>query len=280
MKSALYRGHVYHKRRRPKTHVLRYRVFSLLLNLEEVQDLSKRIKFFSHNRWNLFSFYDTDHGEEKTESLRSFVSRKLRSAGITEQASTIMLSCYPRVCGYTFNPLSVFYCLNADGKAFAILHEVNNTFGERHVYVLPVEEENDERIGSQSSTASDALSGAQSLAAAQNWINQAADKALFVSPFTHMNMHYKFRLNVPGEKQVVVVKAYDEDGPLLTASYTANRQSFNTSTLLRYFFVFPALTVKITLGIHFEAFLLFVKKVPGFAHQSKQSLSSNNLKNP
>lgn len=267
MNSALFSGLVYHKRLRPTVHVLRYRVFTLLLALDEIDTLEKRLWLFSRNRWNLFSFYDKDFGEFATESLEHYVLRHLNDAGVNEKPQRILLTCYPRICGYTFNPLSLFYCLDEKDQPIAILHEVHNTFGERHVYVLPVEPV-DNNVGSNSSCES------------VKWINQSIKKALFVSPFTHMDMHYDFRLNVPDERQILVVRAHDEDGHLLTASYTAERQVLSVCGLLRYFFSVPFLTFKVIAGIHWEALRLWVKKVPVFAHQSKQSFSSNNLKNP
>jgi len=266
MNSALFSGQVYHKRLRPAMHVLRYRVFTLLLSLDEIDVLEKRLWLFSRNRWNLFSFYDKDFGEHPTESLEHYVLRQLNDAGIEQIPYRILLTCYPRVCGYTFNPLSLFYCLDEHDKPIAILYEVHNTFGERHVYVLPVE---------NIAPAPDRNPGPESV----QWINQSIKKALFVSPFAHMNMHYDFRLNVPAERQILVIHAHDEDGHLLTASYTAERQVLSASRLLIYFFTIPLLTFKVITGIHWEALRLWVKKVPLFTHQSKKSFSSNNFKN-
>lgn len=258
MKSALYAGKVYHKRFRPSVHVLSYRVFSLLLSLDEIDHLHKRLWLFSRNRWNLFSFYDKDFGEGLTESLEDYVQRKLLEANIVAVPDRILLSCYPRICGYTFNPLSLFYCLDKNGDAIAVLHEVHNTFGERHTYVLPVE-------------------SAQS--APGNWIRQTSEKALFVSPFAHMDMHYQFKLNLPDKRQVVEIRVHDEGGHLITASYAAKRQVITARTLLKYFFMTPLLTFKVVLGIHWEALRLWLKKVPWYSHVSKQSFSSNNHKN-
>jgi len=261
--SALFDGQVYHKRLRPAVHVLRYRVFTFLLALDEIDELDKKLWLFSRNRWNLFSFYDKDFGEFATEPLPHYVQRQLKSAGIEQKPYRILLTCYPRICGYTFNPLSLFYCLDENNIPFAILHEVHNTFKERHVYVLPVEEaEQNPKPGSV------------------QWINQSISKSLFVSPFAHMDMHYDFRLNVPDARQVIVIRAHDENGHLLTASYTASRQFLSSANLLRYFCTVPFLTFKVVGGIHWEALRLWIKRVPLFAHKPKQTFSSNNYKNP
>lgn len=248
-RSCLYSGQVFHRRSRPKQHVLKYSVFSLLLDLSEVESLDSSLWLFSHNRFNLFGFHDKDFGELKKEALADYVARKLREAGIHTPPSRIMLSCYPRILGFVFNPLSLFYCLDANGRCFAVVHEVHNTFGERHAYVLPVSEE----------------------AESSDWINQSAVKELFVSPFAHMNMSYQFRLNQPDERQVIVIRANDEDGLLITASYTADRQELTASRLLKFFIVFPLLSAKVVLGIHWEALRLYIKGVPWFKHQPKGS---------
>jgi len=218
-KSALYVGDVYHKRKRPQEHSLRYRVFTLLLDLDDIPSIAARLWLFSYNSWNLLGFYDKDFGEKKDESLRAYIERLLVANDIEQYPQTILLSCYPRVLGYVFNPLSLFYCLDEKGTIFAVVHEVHNTFGERHAYVLPVTDD------------------------AQEWIEQEATKQLFVSPFAHMNMHYDFRLNVPAEKQVIVIRASDEEGVLITASYVSNRKPLSAATLIREFFRLPLMTL-------------------------------------
>ncbi len=262
-------------------HVLRYRVFSLLLALDEIDALDKQLWLFSRNRWNLFSFYDNDFGECSAESLEHYVLRQLKGVGVKQKPHRILLSCYPRICGYTFNPLSLFYCLDENDQPIAILHEVHNTFGERHVYVLPVASEDveSEHIETEKNV-QQRESNSESVHVPIKMINQSIKKSLFVSPFAHMNMRYDFRLNVPDEHQLLVIRAYDEDGHLLTASYTAERQVLSVSALLRYFITVPFLTFKVVAGIHWEALRLWIKKVPLFPHQSKQSFSSNNLNNP
>lgn len=282
MKSALFCGQVYHKRLRPAVHVLRYRVFSLLLALDEIDALDKQLWLFSRNRWNLFSFYDKDFGECADESLEQYVLRQLEDAGVKQKPHRVLLTCYPRICGYTFNPLSLFYCLDEKDQPIAILHEVHNTFGERHVYVLPVasDSEDAETKKNAQNIESDSESVQESVQEPVSWINQSIKKSLFVSPFAHMNMRYDFRLNVPDERQLLVIRVHDEDGHLLTASYTAERQVLSVFGLLRYFITVPLLTFKVVAGIHWEALRLWIKKVPVFPHQSKQSFSSNNLNNP
>lgn len=245
-RSCLYVGQVFHRRARPRVHALRYRVFSLLVDLDEIDELAASLWPFSRNRFNLFAFHDRDFGERTDEPLARYVVRRLEAAGIRQVPARILLSCHPRVLGYAFNPLSLFYCVDAAGRPFAVVHEVHNTFGERHAYVLAV----DGRA-----------------ARSEPWIRQRADKALFVSPFNHMDMRYEFRLNVPGERQVVVVRVHDANGLLLTASYTAARRPLDARHLLGLLAGMPLMTFKVFAGIHWEAFRLWCKRVPRFAHR-------------
>lgn len=247
--SCLYEGQVYHRRTRPKEHVLRYSVFTLLLDLSELSVLSTSLRFFSHNRFNLFSFYDKDFGENASEDLTEYVTRKLAEANLDIAPSRVLLSCYPRILGFVFNPLSLFYCLDPQGRCYAVVHEVHNTFGERHAYVLPV-------THTKNST---------------EWIVQNADKELFVSPFAHMNMSYQFRLNQPEETQVIVIRASEAENVVITASYTAKRKILTSTQLFRQFLRFPFQTFKVVLGIHWEALRLYFKGVPWFKHQPKGS---------
>lgn len=256
--SCLYAGQVFHHRRRPKVHRLRYSVFSLLLDLDDIDSLAGRLWLFSRNRFNLFSFVDADFGDSRSETLRVFVQRKLQEAGLEDKPDKVLLSCYPRVLGYAFNPLSVYYCLDSRQRCFAVVHEVHNTFGERHCYVLPVDLGVDAEVN-------------EAIDDASRWINQETDKQLFVSPFADMNMHYDFRLNQPADRQVIVIRASDEQGLVITASYVAHRRPLTASRLLGYLFIYPLLGVKVMAGIHWEAFRLWCKGVPWFRHQPKTS---------
>lgn len=250
LRSCLYAGQVYHKRTRPVEHVLRYSVFSMLVDIGEIDDIARQCWPFSHNRFNLFSFHDKDFGEGGTETLHQYIERKLSEADICTMPTRVLLSCYPRVLGHVFNPLSVFYCLDDFDNCYAVIHEVHNTFGERHAYALPVHD---------------------NLNKTNRWIDQTTDKSLFVSPFAHMDMHYEFRLNQPEDRQVIVIRASDEEGLLITASYNATRQLLTTSQLLRHFFKIPVLGFKVVGGIHWEALKLWLKRVPLYKHQPKRS---------
>ncbi len=234
--SALYVGSVMHRRLRPKQHRLRYSIFYLLIDLDEVDDLAARLRLFSHNRFNLFSFHDRDHGEGGATSPRDRIERHLREGGI-ESGGAIRLLTMPRILGYAFNPLSIYFCHRPDNSLSAILYEVNNTFGERHSYLIPV---------------STGVKGR---------IHQESRKSFHVSPFMTTDMVYSFSVVPPGEDVTVSIVGRDQEGPLLIASLSAVRRGLTDASLAQVFCAFPFLTLKVIAGIHWEALLLWLKGV-------------------
>jgi DUF1365 family protein len=236
MDQALYVGEVVHQRFAPKRHRLAYRVFQTLLDLDAPQSLD-RLRFFSRNRFNLFSFYDRDHGPDKadtTSPLRERMTALLRRHGLYEPGDRLFLMAMPRVLGFVFNPISLYFAQAQDGSMRAVIYEVNNTFGDRHSYVLPV------RVS-------------------EPHIRQSSDKRLHVSPFMDMDMAYRFDLTAPEERFVLQIRLNRAETPMLFAGFTAQRRTLDDAQLLRLFFVMPFLTLKVVLGIHWEALLLFAK---------------------
>jgi len=235
--SALYAGTVMHQRLRPRRHRLRYRVFSLLLDLDELDVLAARLRLFSRNRLNLFSFFDRDHGSGSSKPLRDQIEHQLASAGIEWDGGPIRLLTMPRVLGYVFNPLSVYFCYRRDGDLAAIVYEVNNTFGERHHYIMPV---NSDGAGT---------------------IHQECAKRFFVSPFLDMDMSYSFRVIPPAARVGIAISGRDAQGPIITASLFARRQSLSDAGLALAFVAYPLLTLKVIAGIHWEALRIWLKGI-------------------
>ena len=239
--SALYAGVVTHARLRPRAHRLGYRVFSALFDLDELPELDGRLQLFGYNRRALYSFHDRDHGDG-TGPLRPWVETKLQAAGIEPDGGAIRLLCYPRILGFVFNPLTVFFCHDQAGALVAILYEVANTHGERHTYVIPTA----------------GRSG--------NVIRQECSKDFFVSPFVTMDCRYRFRIGPPGEKVLVSIAEDDADGLLLTATFAGRRVPISDGRLLRMLVTYPLMTLKVVGGIHWEALKLWWKGIPVFAH--------------
>ena len=236
MTSSIYNGTVIHKRFKPKIHYFKYKVFSLLIDLSELESLSKKIKFFSFNKFNLVSFYEKDHGNRDGSSLVSWVKKNLKDNNINSENVKIKLLCYPRILGYVFNPLSVFYIYNESEKLVCILYEVKNTFGEQHTYIFKVD--NDQKL-----------------------YQHNCSKKFHVSPFIEMNCKYFFRLLKPGEKISVIIDQYQTDEKILYASQDGERVDFNTKELIKSYLKHPLMTFKIISAIHFEAFKLWVKGI-------------------
>ena len=136
--SSIYIGKVIHKRFKPKVHFFKYRVFSILLDLSEINLLDKSLKIFSYNKFNIVSFYDADHGARDGTSLNQWVIKNLEDNNISTENIKIKLLCYPRILGYVFNPLSIFFIYDNKNNLISILYEVKNTFGEQHTYVFNV----------------------------------------------------------------------------------------------------------------------------------------------
>ena len=240
--SGIYVGRVIHERMRPRKHRLCYKVFSLLLNLDDLESLTGNFNFLAYNRKALFSVWDKDHGNG--EGIRNWVMNELAERGLSHAGAKITMLCYPRIFGYVFNPLTVFFCHDTEERLQAIIYEVHNTFKERHAYVLP--------IGP----------------ADKNIVRQSCDKDFYVSPFIPMACRYDFRIQPPGEFVRVVIREEDQEGLLLAAAFTGGFQPLNDRQLLRTAVKYPLMTLKVMVGIHFEALRLFLKGAPYFPHKN------------
>ena len=235
MTSSIYNGTVIHKRFKPKIHFFKYKVFSLLIDLSDLNYLNKKISFFSYNSFNLISFFDKDHGDRDGSSLIDWVKKNLIQNNINSENIKIKLLCYPRIFGYVFNPLSVFFVYDQNENLISILYEVKNTFGEQHTYIFKAEN--------------------------NNLLQHNCSKKFHVSPFIEMNCNYFFRILRPSEKISVVIDQYQLNEKILFASQDGKRVDFNSKELLKSYLKHPLMTFKIISAIHFEAFKLWIKGI-------------------
>ena len=247
MNSCIYNGEVTHTRFKPVRHFLKYKTFSLLIDLDEINLLDKSIGIFSHNKFNIFSFYDKDHGDRDGGNLKDWVISNLKKFQIKENITNIKVLCYPRILGYVFNPLSIFYCYEKD-KLVAIFYEVKNTFNEQHTYIFKIKN-NEEII-------------------------QKCRKKFYVSPFMDMETFYNFKLLNPKDKLSVFIKQTDADGTILTATQTGDKKEFSFKQLAINFLKYPLMTIKIISSIHYEALLLWKK---GAIYRKREIKLKNNL---
>ena len=247
--SCIYSGYVTHKRFKPKRHFFSYKIFSLLIDLNEIENLERKIKFFSYNKFNILSFYNLDHGPRDGSCLVTWTKKILAESKIDIGSGTIKLFCFPRFFGYVFNPLSIFYCYDENLQLKAVLYEVKNTFNEQHTYVFPA-------------------------SPSSNLILHRCDKKFYVSPFIEMKTFYNFRLLKPGKNINVFIKQSDIDGTLLIASQVGQKLELNSKNLFAQFLKHPLMSFKVILAIHFEAFRLWAK---GIKHVKKKIKIKNNL---
>jgi DUF1365 family protein len=235
--ASLYVGDVMHQRMKPVGHRFTYPVFSLLIDLARLSDAGSQSRLFSVNAANLVSFFEKDHINGSDQSLKAYAERLLLQAGVTAEPKRILLMCYPRILGFVFNPLSVYYAYGYHDQLLAMIYEVRNTFGDRHSYVCPV--------------SADEMSDAG--------LRQSMDKIFHVSPFIPLKMRYHFRMLPPGETVRWRILETDAEGPLLSATFAGDRRDLTSAVLTRLLARIPFLTFKIVAAIHWEALKLWIK---------------------
>ncbi len=236
MTSALYKGEVMHRRTRPKAYEFVYRVFNLYLDIDRIGETVANLRWLSHNRFNLLSFRDRDHGPRDGSPLRPWIDRVLADAGLPEAGAQVYLLCMPRVLGYGFDPLSIWYCHDARGNLRAVLYEVKNTFGDQHGYLFPVED-------------------------GDVPTDHRAQKLMHVSPLIGMDSRYRLRVARPDETLSVLIRESDTDGEFLVATLTGARRELTDAQLLRAFFSVPLLGLKVMAAIHWQAIRLMLRGV-------------------
>ena len=233
--SKIYIGKVIHRRFKPKVHHFKYSVFSLLIDLDELDLINHKLLIFSYNKFNIISFFDKDHGERDGTSIKDWVKKNLINIGIEDKEIKIKLFCYPRIFGYVFNPLSVFFVFDKNEKIISVFYEVKNTFGEQHTYIFGIED--------------------------SEQINNSCKKKFHVSPFIEMECNYKFRTSKPKDKISIIIDQSDKEGKLLFASQDGVAKELNNKNLTISYIMHPLMTFKVIVAIHFEAFKLWLKGI-------------------
>lgn len=250
--AVLYPGKVMHQRLKPFGHRFEYSVFSLLVDIDRLDELADMTRLLSVNGAGILSVREADHVERAGETLRQFIDRLLSDAGMDRPAARVLLLAYPRVFGYVFNPISVFFAYDEDGQLLALVYAVRNTFGERHTYVAPVEAADLTPAG----------------------IRQTRAKVFHVSPFVGMDARYHFRVLPPGK--AVRLRIHETEGgePLLAATFHGDAVPLTDASLAICLARFPFMTLKVVAGIHWQALRLWLKGARFHKSPAPPALSS------
>ncbi|MCF4099143.1 DUF1365 domain-containing protein [Maritalea mediterranea] len=234
MESAIYDGVVTHKRIRPVEHKLRYGVFNLFVDVEDLDNIARHVKLFSHNRHNLVSLFDKDFGDGSGQDLLGYLRNLAQQAEVNPEKLRFFMLAYPRILNFAFNPLTTYYGVER-GKIKVMIYEVRNTFAQRHTYVIPAGEEENGVI----------------------W--QDCDKQFYVSPFNKVEGHYRFHVSKPAEELSLGIALKDHDGPLLNAFVHGTQKPLTDGQLLKSLARTGWMTLKVVIGINYEAFKLWAK---------------------
>jgi DUF1365 family protein len=209
------------------------------LDLDEIDEVVKRIPFLSRNRFNLYSFHDHDHIAGSSGGLRDDLRTLLDQNGILEPVGKVLLLTNLRILGYVFNPVSFFYCFDESDHPLAVVAEVNNTYGERKCYVL----------------------GSDSIDAEEKFFGRRK-KHFYISPFISLDSDLHLRIGMPGEALSLTIDDFIGDEMILTAAMSGSRTRLSTARLAWLTMIYPLMTVKVIAAIHWEALRLWLKGIP------------------
>ncbi len=232
----LYLGSITHIRRKPKIHRFLYKAFFIHANLKSFEKINKYNILFSYNKPSIFSFYDIDHGPRDGSSTFNWFVNLLNKKGITFDGK-VYISCFPRIFGYVFNPITIYFYYNKKDLLEVVVYEVKNTFGQQYSYLI--------NVNSKS-----------------NILNHSCQKKMIVSPFNSIDHKYEFKLKVPGDKFFIRIDELEKEERILSAYFEGKRKKFSIFNLIICIFLYPLMTIKVIFAIHFEALRLFLKGVP------------------
>ena len=232
-RASLYLGRTTHLRTAPREHRFSYGVFQILVDVDRLDQAFIGLKALNQGRFGLFSFAERDHGARDGTALRPWVEATLKQAGLDVPTTRISLLCFPRVLGFVFNPISLFFIYGPNEQLRAVLYEVNNTFGQTHAYVAPTEGLEVER--------------------------HEADKLLYVSPFYRIEGGYRFTVTPPNDRLSLTILKQVGGEIDFTASLIARREALTDAALIKLFFAMPLMTLGVVAAIHWEAVRLWFK---------------------
>lgn len=243
--SAIYTGWVWHRRHAPRPHAFRYRIAQLLLDLDEVDRIFEKRWLWSVNRRNLAEFRRSDYLGDAGQPLAEAVRDRVAAALGYRPAGPVRLLTHLRYAGYVFNPVSFYYCHDADGRLDSIVAEITNTpWKERHQYVLPVN---------------------QARACGDSW-QWDFDKTFHVSPFMPMDCHYHWRFNAPGDDLRAHMQVWRQGERQFDADLALRRRALDGRGLATVLLAYPLMTTTVITAIHWQALRLWLRRTPVHDH--------------
>lgn len=246
-----------HNRLAPKKHSFHYNVFMFYIDLDELDILKQKLKLFSHNRFNFFSFKDKEHIQlpidkpDSSKSTREHITAYLTENGIILTDERIMILTNLNVLGYNFNPVSFYYVFNKINEPVCCIAEVGNTFGELKPYLLTSENLREKKY--QLNTT----------------------KYFYVSPFFNSDHNFDFNLAIPDQKLNIRIDTFNMEERVFISTLTGTQKPLNNLNLALYSIRFPLITLKIITLIHWNAFLIWMKKIPYHKKSEHENLQKN-----
>lgn len=239
LRSRLFESRVMHHRLSPKKNSFHYGMYTFALDLDELETMDARLPFFSLEKWNLFSFYKQDHLQYGKSTQKENMISYIQEMGCTTPISRVYLITNLRVLGYVFNPVCFYYFYDSSDRVACVVVEVHNTFGEMKPFYLGPEDLKENK-----------------------YYNKIYNKYFYVSPFQDLETAFEFSVYPPTDKMKIEIDDWKEGQKVFLSTYIGDAKPMTTSSMLKYFFKYPLITLRVIFLIHWQALILFLKKVP------------------